>query len=170
MPRTLWDPFTTLARLEPEFDEIVRSAFAPRGASPAARSGFVPAVEVVSRGEDVVVRFELPGCDIERDVEIQVTQGRLVVQGERRDERDEEHTVLLRELRYGSFRREFALPDGIRPQDVEATYDQGILDVTVRGIRREPPVHKVTAAPRSRVSGAESMTTISGETAEDTTA
>ena len=96
-------------------------------------------------GKDVVVRVELPGVDVERDVTIEVDRGKLVVSGERRDSRESQaEGVLVRELRYGQFRREFALPPGVSPEQVEASYDAGLLDVRVRGVvAPEPTVVKV---------------------------
>ena len=97
------DPFA-------EFDSLVRSAFSPNGTS---RLDFTPAVETVRDGDDVVVRLELPGIDVSNDVSVEVTNGRLVVKGERRDERREESgenpTRRISEIRYGSFERSFGL-------------------------------------------------------------
>ncbi len=137
-----WDPFTVLARMDREFDELVRRTWGGPGRTPAP-AGFVPAVEVVRDGEDVVVRVELPGIDVERDVSIEVERGKLVISGERRSASDGEG-VLVRELRYGAFRREFALPQGISPEQVEASYDSGLLDVRVRAaVTPEPQPVKV---------------------------
>lgn len=136
MAVTRWDPFSALARFDREFDELVRRGW---GTS-ATRAGFVPPVEMVVRDSDVVIRLELPGVDVERDVDVEVDNGRLVIKGERRDERSEEApSFLLRELRYGSFRREFALPEGITADNVEAAYDHGMLEVLVKGAVRRPP-------------------------------
>jgi HSP20 family molecular chaperone IbpA len=52
-----------------------------------------------------VVRLELPGVDVAKDVNVELDRGRLVIHGERRDERSEEKDGrTLREVRYGSFR------------------------------------------------------------------
>ena len=141
-----FDPFTVLARMDREFDELVRRGWtssAEGGRQSGVRrmaSGFVPAVEVAREGEDVVVRVELPGIDVERDVAIEVERGTLVISGERRDTRAEEQEgVLVRELRYGQFRREFALPPGVSPEQVEASYDAGLLDVRVRSVVAPEP-------------------------------
>src|SRR5687768_4037432 len=117
-----FDPFSVLARMDREFDELVRRGWgAGRAGGATAMAGFVPAVEVVREGEDVVVRLELPGVDVERDVTIEVERGKLVIAGERRDphahrseseDAEAGRRVLVRELRYGQFRREFALPAG----------------------------------------------------------
>src|SRR5688572_16338179 len=99
-----WDPFTALARFDREFDELVRRGW---GGSPATRAGFVPPVEMHMRGGDVVIRLELPGIDVNNDVDVSVDKGRLIIRGERRDEHNEQGAqFLVRELRYGSFRRE----------------------------------------------------------------
>jgi HSP20 family protein len=59
---------------------------------------------------------------------------RLVVRGERRDERAEDHDGrTLREVRYGSFRRAFALPAHVSADAVTASYDAGVLTVRVAG-------------------------------------
>src|SRR5947199_3823353 len=98
---SLWtrrDPFA-------EFDAIVRQAFAP-----AQATAFTPAAEITREGDDAVVRLELTGVDVEKDVTVEIDRGHLVVRGERRDERAEERNGrTLREVRYGSFRRSFAL-------------------------------------------------------------
>src|SRR4051812_6511038 len=144
-----WDPFTTLARLDQDFDALVRRTW---GGSPGSGSGsgvgrrtsgptagYVPAIEMRADGADVVITLELPGVDVDRDVDIEVAEGRLTISGERRDrneERDESGKVLVRELRYGAFRREFALPDGVTVEHVDAHYDRGLLEVRVREVTK----------------------------------
>ena len=136
-----WDPFTALATMDRDVDEVVRRTVKiDGGLREQGRVGttFVPPVEVVGEGEDVLVRFELPGVRPE-DVTVEVERGKLVVSGERREARESGEGVLVRELRYGSFRREFALPHGIGPEQVEAGYDAGMLDVRVRAVVKPEP-------------------------------
>ena len=122
---SLWarrDPFA-------DFDLLVRNAFGQGGGL-----AFVPAAEVSRDGEDAVVRLELPGLDVAKDVTVEVDRGQLVVRGERRDERkDEDGTRSLREVRYGAFRRSFGLPSHVSADAVSATYDAGVLNVRVTG-------------------------------------
>src|SRR5262249_52679966 len=81
-----------------------------------------------------VVRVELPGVDVEKDVNVEIDKGALIVRGERRDEHSEEkHGRALREVRYGSFRRSFALPSHVSGDAVTASYDAGVLTVRVAG-------------------------------------
>jgi HSP20 family protein len=95
---------------------------------------FRPAAEIVKDGDDAVVRIELPGVDVEKDVHVEVDTGTLIIHGERRDEHSEEKNGrTLREVRYGSFRRSFALPSHVSGDAVTASYDAGVLIVRVKG-------------------------------------
>jgi HSP20 family protein len=95
---------------------------------------FRPAAEIVKDGDDAVVRVELPGVDVDKDVTVEVEDGHLVIRGEHRDEHaEEQHGRSLREIRYGSFRRSFQLPPHITGDAVSASYDAGVLTVRVVG-------------------------------------
>ena len=96
--------------------------------------GFNPAAEILKDGDDAVVRIELPGVDVEKDVNVEVDKGRLVIHGEHRDEHaEEQHGRTLREIRYGSFRRSFQLPAHVTGEAISASYDAGVLTVRVAG-------------------------------------
>lgn len=130
-----WDPFTALARLDDEFDELVRRTFG------SATYQFVPPVEMATDGSDVVITLELPGVDVD-DIDIEVAEGRLTVSGERKDRwEDTRGKVLVREVRYGAFRRSFQLPEGVTADQVEAEADNGLLRVRVKNVTKpvEPP-------------------------------
>jgi HSP20 family protein len=100
-------------------------------------NGFSPAAEIVKDGEDAVVRVELPGVDVAKDVNVEVDRGHLVIHGERRDERAEETDGrTLREVRYGSFRRSFKLPAHVTSDAISASYDAGVLTVRVAGAHK----------------------------------
>lgn len=159
MAVTRWDPFTALARFDREFDELVRRGW---GGSAVTRAGFVPPVEMHMRGSDVVIRLELPGIDVNNDVDVTVDKGRLIIRGERRDAHNEQGAqFLVRELRYGSFRREFALPEGVTAENVEASYDSGMLEVVVRNaVTPEPEPQRITINARD---AQQSIETIEGE-------
>jgi HSP20 family protein len=130
-----WDPFTALSRLDDEFDELVRRTFG------SATYQYVPPVEMATEGGDVVISLELPGVEVE-DVDIEVADGRLSISGERKDRwEDSRGKVLVREVRYGAFRRTFQLPEGVTADQVEAEAGNGILRLRVRNVTRpvEPP-------------------------------
>ncbi|HEU4491248.1 MAG TPA: Hsp20/alpha crystallin family protein [Jiangellales bacterium] len=148
MAMTIWDPFSALARVDTDFDrtfdQLVRRTFGTRpGAVASPATGFVPAVDITRDGADVVIRLELPGVDVENDVDIEVADGRLTVTGRRSDthvmrSEDDERQVLVREQRYGAFRRDFALPEGVDADAVDAGYDRGILELRVHGVVPQP--------------------------------
>lgn len=132
MTLTLWDPFRTLSRLDREFDQVVRRAWG------TGQAGFVPATDITTDGDDVRIALELPGLDAS-DVDIEVGPGRLTISGSREESKESERSegkVLIREQRYGAFRREFALPEGVTADQVEATYDRGLLEVRVKGVTK----------------------------------
>jgi HSP20 family molecular chaperone IbpA len=118
-------------------DRWLRDFFGPAVATDWAKpvtSGFTPAAEVVKDGDDALVRVELPGVDVDKDVHVEVEHGRLVIHGEHRDEYSEEKDGrTLREIRYGSFRRSFQLPAHVSGEAITASYDAGVLTVRVAG-------------------------------------
>lgn len=115
-------------------DQLVRDFFGPAGANEAFPSGFNPAAEVIKEGDDAVVRLEIPGVDVDKDVKVELEGGRLVISGERRDEHAESDAGrTLREVRYGSFQRSFAIPAHVNADAVSASYEAGVLTVRVTG-------------------------------------
>jgi len=127
-------------------DRWLREFFGPAAAADWFKpvTGFSPAAEIVKDGGDAVVRLELPGVDVDNDVTVEVEHGRLVIHGERRDERAEENDGrTLREVRYGSFRRSFALPAHISSEAVTASYDAGVLTVRVAGAYAGTPAQRI---------------------------
>lgn len=127
-----WNPVNTLVRqIDRDFDNLIRRSFDARGTQ-----GFVPAANVVRDGSDVVVKLELPGLD-PAEVDVEVSEGRLVISGKRTEETTEDNGVLIREIRGGAFRREFALPEGVGGEQVEAGYDRGVLKIRVRDVVRQ---------------------------------
>ena len=124
-----------------ETDRWVREFFGPATAGnqrAPTPNGFRPAAEIIKDGDDAVVRLELPGIDIDKDVTVELDGGYLVVRGERRDEHadteDAETHRTLHEVRYGSFRRSFAVPARVTGDAVSATYDAGVLTVRVADV------------------------------------
>jgi HSP20 family protein len=76
----------------------------------------------------LTVRAEMPGIDPAKDVDISVVGDQLVIKAERRETKDDD---TYSEFRYGSFVRSLALPKGCKATDVDATYADGILTITV---------------------------------------
>jgi HSP20 family protein len=85
-----------------------------------------------------VLRAEIPGIDPAKDVDITVRDGRLTIKAER-SEKTESHG--RSEFSYGSFVRSVTLPDGADEDGITASYDKGILTVSV-------PVSQATRAEK----------------------
>jgi HSP20 family protein len=127
-----------------EFDALVRQSFGPAASWPTP--GFVPAAEIVKDGNDALVRLDLPGVDVDQDVTVEVERGTLAVSGERRDERAEptgDESVARREVRYGKFRRTFALPTHVTGDAISASYNAGILTIKVAGAYADAETQKI---------------------------
>lgn len=122
-----WSPVNAFFRqLEADFQR-----------QPAARR-FVPAADVTKDGNDLVVTLALPGVDVDKDVDVTVTEGRLTITGRHTDTRESNGSngVLSREIHTGEFRRQFAIPRDVMAERVEADYDKGLLKVRVREVVR----------------------------------
>ncbi len=90
-------------------------------------------VEDFIEEDHYVVRAELAGIDPEKDVEVTVGSGYLTIRAERHDKTQGKHRS---EFRYGSFTRNLALPATVNEDDVTATYDGGILTISI-GLKSE---------------------------------
>ncbi|MCU1531951.1 MAG: heat shock protein Hsp20 [Arthrobacter sp.] len=87
-------------------------------------------VEQFVDGNTLVVRAELPGIDPDKDLELSVTDGVLHLKAEREEKSEHKSKTGYRsEFRYGTFTRSFPLPDGVREEDITATYKDGVLEV-----------------------------------------
>jgi HSP20 family protein len=96
-----------------------------------AAGNFVPPVDVYEDAQKVVLKLEVPGVKQE-DLDIRVENQTLTVKGERKFEAEEKEENFHRiERRYGSFVRSFTLPQSVDPDAVTATYDAGVLSISL---------------------------------------
>ena len=80
----------------------------------------------------LVVRIAVPGIDSDRDVDISVSAGWLVVRVRRPEPAKREGRVGYQsELRYGTFARCFAIPTDVLPEAARVSYDAGILEIRI---------------------------------------
>ena len=88
-----------------------------------------PPVDVYETEGEVVVKAELPGVQKE-DISLTLEEGGLVLCGESKHEEEvNEDGYHRKEIRRGSFRRLVPLPSAVKPDEVTATFDNGILTV-----------------------------------------
>jgi len=135
-PNDLWDwrPFEALRRqLDRFFDE---APLQRRSGELEPFERFMtwqgtPPVDFVERDNDYEITAELPGLD-HKDVEVKVAGGALVIHGEKKMEREEKgQGAYFSERRYGSFRRSFRLPENAEVDRIAATFEKGVLKVTI---------------------------------------
>jgi HSP20 family protein len=98
---------------------------------------FTPQMELVRRGNEIVVRADLPGVRPE-EVQVEVQEGVLTISGERRNEfEDQRDGFYHSERRYGAFHRAIPLPEGVNEDDIRANFDHGVLEVAIP-LRAQP--------------------------------
>ncbi len=91
----------------------------------------VPAVDISEKERSFELTAELPGMD-EKDIEIKLSNGNLVIKGEKKEEREEKRQdYYLSERHYGSFERMFNLPQGVDPENIEARFSKGVLTINM---------------------------------------
>lgn len=101
------------------------------------RSVWSPQVEVFERGGQLVVRADLPGLTKD-DINVDITDDALTIRGERKSEREENEEDYYRSERsYGSFYRQIPLPEGVNAENANATFRDGVLEITMQAPQRE---------------------------------
>ena len=112
------------------FGNLARTGGRQQGDQPTQ---WAPALDVLQEDGDIVVRAELPGVRQE-DVDITFHNGVLTISGVRKAEEEKEGAgYYVRERRYGSFRRSMTLPQGTDESKINASFEDGVLEVRVTG-------------------------------------
>lgn len=125
-------PFRGFRNLQSEMDRMIGDAFGrlPRRAEPAE---WAPAIDAITEDRNLIIKAELPGMKRE-EVDISFHEGVLTISGEHKEEEEEKGSrYLIRERRYGSFRRSMSLPEGVDENDIKASFKEGVLQVTIEG-------------------------------------
>ncbi len=158
--RTLWDPFEDLRTAQDELTqmspispmlahalglhrqpaEMVGMAGMAAG-TPALAPAWAPAVDISERKDAYLVTVELPGVELD-DLKITLEDGLLTIQGERHFAHDssEQHFHRI-ERRYGAFRRAITLPSHVLADAIEATADNGVLQIMLPKREEAKPKH-----------------------------
>lgn len=101
-------------------------------------SGSAMPVDGIRRENDVLLRFDVPGVDPDT-IEITVDRGVLTVSAERQEEHAETDKFFVRERAMGTVTRRVYLSDTLNADGVEASYKNGVLEVTVPVAERAKP-------------------------------
>lgn len=126
-----WNPYTELERtVNGLFDQPfgIRPMWDDRNAEVLA---WQPQVNVYEDKDHLSIEAQLPGIDL-NDVELSVKEQTLQLRGERKTETEKsKEGYHFREAQYGKFSRSFSLPSTVNPDEAKATYDKGVLTITI---------------------------------------
>lgn len=125
---SLWD---FMSEVERAFDDIWRTPARGQTTARALAEQFTPAVDLHETKEFYLVSMDLPGV-AEKDVKIDVQDGRLTISGERsRESKMDEGRFHRFERTCGRFQRSFALPQDVNQEKIQARYENGVLEVLI---------------------------------------
>ena len=141
--RTFWgqpSPLNEMERLRREMNRVFANF--PATSESRITPGY-PAMNVWTNEDGVVVTAELPGIDPDA-LDIAVVENTLTLSGERKPlELEEGEVYHRRERGYGKFTRSFQLPFNVEANNVEATYEKGVLNITLPRAEADKP-RKIT--------------------------
>jgi len=131
-------PFRRVASLRDEVDSLFNLAFGrltgangENGSESQLLEGLFPAVDVYEDKDNLLVKAELPGLKKE-DIEISLHEGFLTLSGERKQEEKHQDAYVYRsERKMGRFHRTISLPCSVQSDRITATYNEGVLAVTL---------------------------------------
>jgi HSP20 family protein len=168
-----WDPFQDLRDAQEEMAQMAQMAQMsprlahalglhgqPQGSGRAETTAWAPALDISERKDAYLVTVELPGVEAD-DLEITMEDGLLTIQGERHFAHDSSEQQFHRvERRYGAFRRAITLPAHVMAEGIQASADNGVLQILVP---------KMEEAKPKRIQVRPGPATIPAASSEDTT-
>lgn len=127
-----------------DFERGVQSLFSEfRNNSQTQLATFNPSFSVKENDKGYLVHAELPGIKKE-DIYVELKNGNLLIKGEKKEEKKEDNDKYhLYERKFGSFERGFRVPSNVKPTDVQASMNDGVLEVFVPKIVEEANEAKI---------------------------
>jgi HSP20 family protein len=165
--RTRWDPFQDLRDAQEEMaqmtqmSQMLARALGLQGQQQGSgtATAWAPALDISERKDAYLVTVELPGVEAE-DLEITLEDGLLTIQGERHFAHDSSEQQFHRvERRYGAFRRSITLPAQVRAEQIEASFDNGVLQILVPKMEEATPKRIQIRPGRAEIPAASSEDT-----------
>lgn len=123
-----WNPFRELEEMQTRLNRMLAEPNA-RLEEPYAFTDWAPAVDIQETESEFAVKADLPDVKKE-DVKVELADGVLTIQGERKKEEEEKGKKFHRiERQYGQFIRRFTLPTDVDAAKVKAEFKEGVLSV-----------------------------------------
>ncbi len=135
-----WDPFRELEEVHNRLSSFFDSGLRSRDREESIFSGaWAPLVDIAEDDKSYTIKVELPEMKRE-DIKVSVENGILTISGERTREKEEGGRKYHRvERAYGSFIRNFTLPQNVDPNQVNAAYRDGVLHVSIAKTEQARP-------------------------------
>ena len=128
------EPFRSLITVQDRMNRLFSDVFVRPSLLETEGAGvrdWVPAVDIFEDADNIVIKTELPGMDM-KDIDVKMEDHTLTIQGERKLDQEEKRENYHRVERvYGTFHRIFALPSSLDAEKIHASYDRGVLTVTL---------------------------------------
>jgi HSP20 family protein len=158
-----WDPFQDLRSAQDEMAQMSPMLAHALGLhtqqANARASAWVPALDISERKDAYLVTVELPGLKPE-DLDITMEDGLLTIQGERQFTSESSEQQFHRiERRYGAFRRSITLPAQVQAEQIEASFDNGVLQIMVPKAEEATPKRIQVRPGRAEILAASSEDT-----------
>jgi HSP20 family protein len=161
---TRWDPFQDLRTAQDEMAQMspmlahALGLHAQQQGSGGA-TAWAPALDISERKDAYLVTVELPGIKPD-DLQITLEDGLLTIQGERQFAHDSSEQQFHRvERRYGAFRRSITLPAQVQAEQIEASFDNGVLQIMVPKLEEAKPKRIQVRPGRAEIPAASSEDT-----------
>jgi len=128
-----WEPTRDLSTLRDRMDRLFTDTLGRWGGGEEglATGAWIPPVDVFETPENIVLKADLP--DVNKDeVDVSIENSTLTIKGERKMEKEvKEKSFYRMERSYGSFSRSFTLPPTVATDKVEASFEKGVLTLTL---------------------------------------
>ncbi len=152
-------PWSQVASLQGDMARLMNQFFGtttPVNGGQGDAATWLPPVDVTETENDIVLAFDLPGLRQE-DISVELDDNVLTVSGQRERKSEESKDNFYRyERRFGAFSRSVSLPAGVVENDIQASYDNGVLEVRVPKPEEQKP-------KRIQIGAGASTATIEGE-------
>ena len=125
-------PIREISSVQDEMNKVFSDVFGRRWLTDEGGKGVVwQPVDIVEQPDRYVVHVELPGMKLE-DIKITLEDNQLVIRGEKTRTEEQQNAAYHRlERVHGTFERSFTLTQAVKSDKIEATYRDGVLEVTV---------------------------------------
>jgi HSP20 family protein len=141
-----WEPLSDLVSLRDAMDRLFEDSFVRMPGLPAIFGTEPLALDMYETADSVVVKSAVAGVKPE-EIDITITGDVLTIKGETKtEEKVEKANYIRQERRYGAFQRSVQLPDSIVTDKAEASFENGVLTLTIpKSEKSKPKTIKVEA-------------------------